>query len=69
MYTIKCRGSPLVVCYRRMLQIEWMDRITKEKVVGRIREERALEDAKGEKSSEYRAFVETRRITERNPGE
>ena len=29
-------------CYRRMMNIKWMDRITNEKVLGRIEEKRTL---------------------------
>ena len=29
-------------CYRRMMNIKWMDRITNEKVLGRIEERRTL---------------------------
>ena len=31
-----------MLCYRRMIYIKWMDRITNEEVLGRIEERRTL---------------------------
>ena len=50
-------------CYRRMMNIKWMDRITNEEVLGRIGERRTLwKSLEEEKRSDDGAHTETRGI-------
>ena len=52
-----------ISCYRRMMNIKWMDRITNEEVLGRIGERRTLwKSLEEEKRSDDGVHTETRGI-------